>query len=190
MDRVAWVGTEQAPCYAGVPAGAPTFPIDAWKKQKIQALALLGDALCSEDAVTLAVRNRLEPALFLGLESAHVWAELPARQRHVVTAGAFPWTGSEKAPAAMRAWKDRSGKGPTWYEALGHDAALLAAAGLSALPLERTDDANEVAERHGRASVAVAEARAPLWSSGAQGFGGQRTLPRTFGVVKVEGLAL
>jgi hypothetical protein len=69
-----------------------------------------------------------------------------------------------------------------WYEALGHDAGLLAARALEALPSEGLARANEVEGLHEKARDALASVEAELWTSTTRGFGGGRTLPRELSV--------
>jgi hypothetical protein len=71
-----------------------------------------------------------------------------------------------------------------WYEALGHDAALLAARALEALPREGLVRGGSVEVLHEKARDALARAEAALWTSEARGFGNARVLPRKLGVVE------
>ena len=57
-----------------------------------------------------------------------------------------------------------------WYEALGHDAALLAKGALEGFPDGRVDEERAVHELHARAQRALASVQAPLWTSEARGF--------------------
>jgi hypothetical protein len=114
--------------------------------------------------------------LVIGLESADA-GELPGRKM-AISAGRFPFAFHELR-ADERAWVERWGAAPSWYEVLGRDAAILAASALSAFPLEHAEDSPKVDELHRKARDALARARADLWSTNATGFEGRALLDRT-----------
>jgi len=70
-----------------------------------------------------------------------------------------------------------------WYEALGHDAALLARAALQGFSDGRVDDGRVVRELHARAERALGTAEAPLWTTDSRGFSEARVLARTLTIV-------
>ena len=86
-----------------------------------------------------------------------------------------------------RAYVDRWGSAPSWFEALGHDAATLAAAVLADFPLDRVDDKGAVVGLHWRAQGRLLHAQVPLWTTAAPGFGGANVLPRRLQVVAAGG---
>ncbi len=177
------VGPGGAACDAiAVTAGGPRFPVADWKRAAADALVLFGDPDCTRDAVAEATQGGLSPALILGLESAAV--RDVAGKKYALAAGEFPFD-VHPLRADERVWIERWGAAPSWYEALGHDAAVLAAAVLSGFPLERVDDLATVDRLHLRARDGLAQAVADLWSTRSTGFGGGSVLPRDIGVVEV-----
>jgi hypothetical protein len=102
----------------------------------------------------------------------------------LVSAGVFPF--GPQPPPAVQGWLKAHPSPPTWWAALGHDAAVLAWAGVQVLPAQGTEDPGEVEARHARAASALAAAQADLWTTDARGFGGGRSLPRTLGVREIS----
>jgi hypothetical protein len=177
--RVARVGRSGEACDApSTNAGSPSFSVQQWRRDRIAALLVLGPSACAEDVARELRALRFEPELVLGLEAAEfVFASDAPRARFAIGAGAFPI-----APPLPSA--DSGALPPVdWYEALGHDAALLAQAALEGFPDRRIDDGRAVRELHARAEHALGSAEATLWTSDARGFSGAHTLPRTLKVV-------
>jgi hypothetical protein len=163
-------------------AGAARFPVQIWKRDRIDALLLLGDASCARDAVSELAGAGVRPVLGFGLECAELLTALPTQHaRFAVGAGAFPMR--DGAPEGMKRWRERTGRAPTWASALGHDAAMLASAAVADFALERVDDARAVSELHRRAQQNLARVKAALWTSERSGFEGGRRLARTLSVV-------
>jgi hypothetical protein len=96
----------------------------------------------------------------------------------IAEAGIYPIDPAHLSPAAVPWLKDHAGP-PSWWAGLGHDAAVLAWAGVQALPERGTEDPKEVAERRALAAQALGAAQADLWTTAARGFGGARVLPRS-----------
>lgn len=177
------VGPGGAPCDAvASSAGGPRFPVRDWKRANADVLVLLGDADCTRDAVLEAKGFGLSLPLVLGLESADT-GDLPGR-KVAIAAGRFPFAAHELR-ADERAWVERWGGAPSWYEVLGHDAALLVASALATFPLGHVEEASKVEELHRRARDGLAAAQADLWSTGAPGFNGHAALDRTLGAVAI-----
>jgi hypothetical protein len=86
----------------------------------------------------------------------------------------------------MNGFQKRHGKAPSWWAAVGHDAAVLARAALRSLPLDRAADAAEVEKRHQATAAALSRAEADLWSTQARGFAGQTTIAREMSVIEVR----
>ncbi len=104
------------------------------------------------------------------------------------SAGVFPIASTSAPPREMQGWLDARDATPSWFAALGRDAAVLVFAGLQALPQRGTEDPREVTTYRMGAAAALAAAQADLWTSEAKGFGGQHALPRTINVR--EGLTI
>jgi len=146
--------------------GEPRFPLAEFHKNSVGALLVTGDALCARD-LSLEVRGKKNAFLMgLGLEASETYATLGVHSL-VVSAGGYP----ANAPPGG------------WYEALGHDAAVLAARALEALPREGLVRGGSVEALHEKARDALAAAEAALLTSEARGFGKARVLPRKLGVL-------
>jgi hypothetical protein len=167
-------------------AGEARFPVESWRKAKVDALLLFGDSFCAAGALEDAESEGLGRVwAVLGLDAGELAAE-PSRFPLLVTrAGPFPLLRSDP-DSPLRSFRRRYGKAPSWFAALGHDAAVLAKAALRALPADRTTDGKEVGRRHQVASAAIAGAEGELWSTDAGGFGGQNVVRREFKVVEVR----
>ncbi len=185
--HVARVGPGGASCStAPLAAGMPRFPVQQWKHERVDALALLGDAGCSRDAIAELAAAGRRPLVGLGLESGDLLPGLGKQAGIALATGHFPYVQDADAPADMRGFVERAGEPPDWYAALGHDAALLASSVLSSFPLERVDDARAVARLHEKARQRLAVTDAALWTSDRKGFEGGRNLARQLATVRTR----
>ncbi|HEX3851978.1 MAG TPA: hypothetical protein VHW01_13495, partial [Polyangiaceae bacterium] len=164
--RVARVGPGGEAC--DVPllnAGQPRFSVAEWRRDRVSALLVFGSAACASDVARELHDTGFTPLLALGLEASEfVYSSDAPRQRFALGAGSFPH--------AVRLDAAASAALPPvdWYEALGHDAALLAQVALEGFSDGRVDDGRVVHELHVRAERALASAQAPLWTSDSRGF--------------------
>ena len=178
--RIARVGRIGDACDAVAEnAGGPRFSVQQWQRNRVSAVLVLGSAACASDvAHDLRTVPGFAPELALGLEAADfVYASDAPRARFAVGAGSFPGVarpGSEDNPALPPL---------DWYEALGHDAALLAKGALEGFPSGRVDEERAVRELHARAQRALGSVQVPLWTSEARGFSEGQTLSRTLTIV-------
>lgn len=182
VSQVKPIGRLGEPCDTlGNGNGSGRFPVQEWRREGVGALLVFGPAKCADDVVSELRRAAFAPLLALGLEAAEYLqaAEVP-RGAFAVGAGRFPGAlprDSERNPALPAI---------DWYEALGHDAALLARAALSDFPDTRVDDARIVRELRARAERAVGSAEAELWTSDFRGFSREHALPRTLALVSSD----
>jgi len=178
---------EAASCNAPTSqAGESRFPVADWRGAKVDHLLLLGDAACASDAMDDALVGRLGGIrAAIGLEAADVIGEQSRVPSLVATAGSFPLKRGD-ATSALNGFKKRHGKAPTWFAALGHDAAVLARVALRTLPQDRADADPEVKKRHEAARAALSSAEGDLWTTGARGFAGQGVITREIGVIEVK----
>jgi hypothetical protein len=141
--------------------GKPRFPLGTWRKGGVDALLVTGDADCARDLAGEVKSSRDRLMLALGLDASLAYATLGI-------ATFAPQTGGYPANAPSGGW----------YEALGHDAGLLAARALEALPSAGVAKRADVDALHEKARDALAGVSAELWTSGQHGFAGGRVLPR------------
>lgn len=160
------VGPGGTPCDVEAEApGRPRFPLATWQKNGVDAVLLQGDVDCARDLATELKAARDHAVLALGLDASSAYATLGVPTLAPST-GVYP----ANAPAGG------------WYEALGHDAALLAARALEALPAAGVAKSDEVEALHEKVREALATAQAELWTSGEHGFAGGRSLPRALAI--------
>ena len=179
LQRIARVGRLGEGCDAPLlNAGGARFSVQQWRAARVSALLVLGSAGCASDVARELRSVSFAPELALGLESAEfVFASDAPRARFALGAGRFP---SVVRPDAT----DNPALPPLdWYEALGHDAALLAHAALEGFPGGRVADGPAVRELHARAERALGAAQAALWTTDSRGFSQGHVLPRTLTIV-------
>ncbi len=142
-----------------------------WKPLGVGGIVL--GAACAREAIAAAGSPRIVfgAALELG------FAVLPTGSVSA-QAGIYPMDAAHLSPAAAPWLKDHAAA-PSWWAGLGHDAAVLARAGVQALPETGTEDPKEIADRRAIAAQALGAAQADLWTTAARGFGGARVLPRS-----------
>src|SRR5205085_4916301 len=131
-----------------------------------------GDVDCSRAVVAAA--STLRPVRFaFGLEAAPAGA--PAGSL-VATAGYFPLVAHATDEPWLKIWLEQRRIPPTFWTALGRDAAVLAWEGVAALPPQGTEDPAQVQARRLAARDALARATAGLWTTEARGFEGARVI--------------
>ena len=150
-------------------AGATAFPIAAWRAKKITSVVILGDARCARrvaDELLAAPNPPYRPTLILApssLELAHV--SLPLA-RTLIGVGLLP-AGDTAPPALRTLWVDQASP-VSFFGALGHDAAVLAA---TALPGDLAATTETAALQKARATTLtrLLATKAELWTSSATG---------------------
>jgi hypothetical protein len=152
------------------PCSEATSP---WKPLGVGGIVL--GAACAREAIAAAGSSSIRIVFGAALELGDT--VLPTGSL-IAEAGIFPIDPAHLSPAAAPWVKAHAGP-PSWWAGLGHDAAVLARAGVQALPERGTEDPREVSERRLLAAQALAAAQADLWTTAARGFGGARVLPRS-----------
>jgi hypothetical protein len=145
--------------------GRPRFPLATWKRGGVDALLVLGDPDCARDLASEVKSAGERWVLALGLDASLAYGTLGV-PTIAPAAGTYP----ANAPPGG------------WYEALGHDAGLLAARALEALPSAGVVRGDEVGVLHEKARDSLAVVEAELWTSQARSFRGGRSLSRELGV--------
>jgi hypothetical protein len=179
LQRIARVGQSGEACDAPLnDAGGPRFSVDEWRRERVSALLVFGSAACASDVSRELRGAQFSPVLALGLAGSEFVFESDApKARFALGAGSFPM-------AQRREPSDNQALPPIdWYEALGHDAAVLTKAALDGFPDGRVDDSRVVRDLHARAERALSTAQAPLWTSDSRGFSETHVLPRTLTIV-------
>lgn len=185
--KVALVGDAETVGAASKPAGVTVAlscdgPMDerTLRLAGAQGLALNGDDGCAERAMEAMGALRLRAAF--GLEAL---GAAPAGSL-VAGAGRVPFAGAAR-DADAAAWLKAQVEPPSWWAALGRDAAVLAQAGLARLPAKGTEDPAEVKARRREVTEGVAQASAALWTTEARGFEGKQRMGREIRVGEAKG---
>jgi hypothetical protein len=168
--------SEDARRHGALPSGVTALRICAeatspWRPLGVGGIVL--GAACAREAIAASGSTRIVFGAALELGDA----VLPAGSL-IAQAGIFPIDAAHMTPAVAPRMKDHAGP-PSWWAGLGHDAAVLAWAGVQALPERGTEDPKEVAERRLLAAQALGTAQADLWTTAARSFGGAHALPRS-----------
>jgi hypothetical protein len=178
VDPYAALVTELECEVAAESTAATGFPMAKWHAEGRSSLFLFGDGACSKRVMSELKNSVFRPEIWFGLESAHLWPGESVRGFHTLRAGRFPLATGSLAEATRLA--SRLGHQPTWYEALGHDAALLLQYVFDELPRVRLHDDDEVASYHARVLERLKSFHSDdLWSSTNASFNDNMRLERS-----------
>lgn len=187
IQTIVQLGHPQGPCqlWGELKASqrlAPLLGEDTLKP----GLLLSGASACSQAALQELSRVRAQLRVGIGLASyALLRSPIKAKRVWSVGAGLLPWL-EETPPDEMRYWFEKRNHAPTWFEALGHDIAVIAEALLPAGPGQDLEQSEQVAEFHQQIVRAMNSAQwQGLWSSAAQRFEANGELKRQFRTVTV-----
>ena len=172
MDAVLSVGSAAAPCTDHT-SGLPSELALAESEVRRPGLLVLGGVECS--ALLGALDRRW--TLGLGLSALSLPGE-DLRLHDVWTLATGRWPRLDAAADAEAGrWYQKKGRGPGWYEALGHDIARIAEAALPVAAPNPVRDPASVAEAHRRVvSRLDALSQADLWTSSEGKFKDRRLL--------------
>ena len=157
-------------------AGESRFPVVAWKAAGVDAIAIDGSGWCARDVLQDLSRGQFRPPVFVGLDGRS--SSFPSYPGGLFVATAGPWSRAAAHPT-LRAWLASHGQEPSWFQALGRDAAQLALEAVARLPADTVTTLADVVKRRAAAQTSLASAETFLWTTDAKGFGGARTLART-----------
>ena len=189
---------ETVDCDAEAPRpGMPRFPFEAWAKERVRTFVVAGARECLTDTlaeIQLATRGaaagpRPLVGVVLDTEPPAEPSPAPAPRVFAVSAGILPLERDRVAALGdpeVAAYYNEFGQVPGWWAALGRDAGILARQAVSVLPSNTTADPKAVAQRHAIVAAALGRAQAPLWTTEASGFAGQRVLSRSLRVVELK----
>jgi len=171
------------PVHCEPPLSRGLFPTATWQKDAVRAFLVAGTQACARALSFSLPSGPITVGLTL---EALTGFEGSTASMHVlgVAAGLLPVdaTSAAKDPK-LGIFATQFGSKPTWWTALGRDAALLARKSVQTLPLDRTDNGTEVTRRREIARSGLLEGKGALWTTDAAGFAGDHTLPRTLRVV-------
>lgn len=179
------VGSPSAPCPKA--SSDATTLLGLAGELRHAALSFESSAACARH-VLMGLGDGAHPAVVgLGLNALGLLgAGLGVREVWALGAGRVPEFGGSRDEELER-WFSRKGRAPTWYEALGHDAALIARASLGPASTEVIRDPVAIAAIYDQVGSALGGASlAGLWTTDSGGFGADHRLAREFHAVKVE----
>ena len=175
--------------------GLPRFPYEAWAKERVRTFVVAGARECVTDTLAelkLAARTAApgaRPLVGVALDTDPPAEPSTVARVFAVSAGILPLQrdrGAALGDPEVAAYYKEFGQVPGWWAALGRDAGILARQAVSALPSNTTADPKAVAQRHAIVAAALGRAQAPLWTTEASGFAGQRVLARSLRVVELK----
>ena len=172
-----------APVRCEPPLSRSLFPTADWQRDSVRAFLVAGSEACARALSFSLPSGRLTVGLSL---EALTGFEGSTASVHVlgVAAGLLPVDAASAAKdPKLGTFKTQFGTKPTWWTALGHDAALLARKAVQPLPLDATDNGTEVTRRRETARSGLLEGKGALWTTEASGFAGDHALQRTLRVV-------
>lgn len=149
--------------------------VNSWADGGSDSALFLGTRACAE--LVLKANSRAKRPIPIALGFSASAAASRSDPAHVaLSPGAYPF---EAHDARLGSWLERHASTPSWYEALAHDAALLANAVLSQLPAEERSGSNAVSAHHDRVRALLQSVRpAALWTSDQGGFDAELVLRR------------
>jgi hypothetical protein len=160
-------------------AGDPRFPIAQWEMQRTRAWLVSGSSVCARDVLGELSKASARGVVGLTLEAAAILPHAPALRVLVASAGIIPESAAAQArDDELRRFSATLGH-VTWWTALGRDAATLARVAVGRLPTDEASAPSVVAQRRVQARDALGVARAPLWSTEANGWGDSHAIHRT-----------
>lgn len=166
------------------PLSRGTFPTAEWQRDAVHTFLVAGSEACAR-ALSFSLPATGSLTVGLSLE-ALTGFEVSTRRVLVVgvAAGLLPVDAASAAKdPKLGIFATQLGSRPTWWTAVGHDAALLARKAVQGLPLDATDNGTEVTRRREAARSSLLEGKGALWTTDAAGFAGAHVLPRTLHVV-------
>jgi hypothetical protein len=180
------VGTNGATCPSG-DAEVDALVARASTGGRRPRLQFDADPSCARGVLMHFSDGERPLALGFGLDALGVaWDAPPADEVWAVGAGRLPRFDGARDALATR-WFTNKGRAPTWYEGLGHDAALVAALALNPAPAEPVRDAGRVRAIYGEVAQRLAAERWPeLWTSENDRFDAKQRLPRGFRAERVS----
>lgn len=162
------------PNYVACPSGDSLhkfepFPAATWRKNKVKAIAVDGTEACARMLLRDIFAARFTPQLYLGLQARQALTGPVGSHVHVATCGHLD-APSDTQPPSMHAWVQATGRSPTWFEAIGRDAARLAYDAVSPLPSQTTMDPKQVMGLRAVVQQKLATEQTDLWTTKQTGF--------------------
>ncbi len=149
------------------------------KAERVDAVIAYDGSYCSSDLYELSRAIRARVGVGLGTTGMYP----TPRGVYALSAGVFPIR-QGSGDVRLRKWLAEGRQPPSWWSALARDAAVLAYQAVADLEETAADDETGVRARRQQAAVALAQARATLWTTEASGFLQSQRMSRTISVVQ------
>jgi hypothetical protein len=141
--------------------------VRSWSEGGSDSVLFLGSRACAELVLQVNTRAKRPLPIALGL-SASAAATRADPHAVALAPGGYPF---DPADTKLAAWLERNSNTPSWYEALGHDAAVLASAALSQLAAGEHSGASDVGAHHDAVRATLLRLDGTrLWTSDSSGF--------------------
>lgn len=175
LTSVALTKDHQA-CAAGFNVSAKSWLGD-FREEGFGALLLMGGQRCAERFLDSRVR-REGLLLVFGLEEALLAVEGDAAGTLWLRAGRFPFQAEDPR---IEGWMTRQRALPSWFQALGHDAAAIARWALDALPDVTASEQKAVLQYRNEVRAKLRRlGGVELWSTDVARFDSELSLDRRF----------
>ncbi len=167
-----------APFRCEPPYSRSRIPLSDWATQGVHDFIVSAPSGCVRTILPALARGS-DVGLALEATSADEAA-------HVVPSGVRAFAVVPVASPQFDEYKQKLGAKPSYWTAIGRDAALLAHVAEVDLPVDRTTSSGEIARRRESARAALLTAKATLWTTDATGFAQDHKLPRTLHIVDLR----
>jgi hypothetical protein len=145
-------------------AGDPRFPIPEWDHDKTRAWLVSGSPGCARDVIGELSAARAHGLVALTLEAATLSVHASGLRVLSAAAGTVPTGASDARDDELERFSAALGD-PSWWAALGRDAATLARVAVAQLPTDTATHPQAVIDRRARARDLLTSARARLWTT-------------------------
>ena len=165
--------------------GGAENPFEPLRTGEVGRVLLACGAICAEKLGQAAFKTTRMPAIWLGPKA--VAAEDSWRSDQIKGQLTFERLINTRARNdGLDRWQQRFSRLPTYFEVLGHDVALMAAAGLDEFPDQVAPDPDSRQQVLRNLAARLASVRVSLWSSESQGFAADHSLTPSFAIQSRE----
>ncbi len=154
-------------------------PFEPWLKGQVDRVLLTCGAVCAEKLGQTAFDAARLPAIWLGPKAAEAqdsWRSEQVKGRWIFARLVEPRTRND----GLDNWQKRFSRLPSYFETIGHDVALLAAASLGEFPSQVAPDPDARRRVLRELTARLASVHVSLWSSESPGFAADHSLQPNF----------
>jgi hypothetical protein len=158
-------------------ARAVQAQVRSWAVGGSDSVLFLGTRACAEAVLAANAKAKRPLPIGLGLRAGAAAGRSDPRVI-ALAPGAYPF---EAKDAALKSWLERNGTTPSWFQSLGHDAAVLARAALKRLPETNHKGRSEVSAQLNAVRASLLHVgQVPLWTSDSSRFDPELVIERQF----------